>query len=227
MADVVCFGAHPDDVEIGMGATVAGMVRRGLDVVICDLTDGEPTPAGDPETRAREARAAADALGVEERVVLPLRNRELVDDAASRGSVAELIREHHPAIVFSPFPEDAHPDHVACASIVEAARFWAKLTKTDMRGTPHYPPRLYRYYALHLRVSPDPSFVVDATDDMAAKLSALRSYESQFAANPANSGVVDRVELAARYWGGIIGSSYGEPFSAPEQIGVASIETLV
>jgi bacillithiol biosynthesis deacetylase BshB1 len=227
MADVVCFGAHPDDVEIGMGATAAGMARRGLDVVVCDLTDGEPTPAGDPETRAREARTAADALGVEKRLLLPLRNRELLDDAASRRIVAEVIREHRPEIVFCPYPEDAHPDHAACASIVEAARFWAKFTKTDMRGEPHYAARLYRYYALHLRVSPDPSFVVDATDDLAAKLKALACYESQFAANLANSGVVDRVETAARYWGGLIGMSYGEPFSAPEQVGVAAIEALV
>ena len=227
MADVVCFGAHPDDVEIGMGAAVAGMVRRGLDLVVCDLTDGEPTPAGDPETRASEARAAADALGVEERLLLPLKNRELVDAARSRRMVAEVIREHRPGIVFCPYPEDAHPDHAACTSIVEAARFWAKFTKTDMRGEPHYPARLYRYYALHLRVSPDPSFVVDATDDLAAKLAALECYASQFAANPANSGLVDRVETAARYWGGLIGVRYGEPFSAPEQVGVAAIETLV
>ncbi len=227
MADVVCFGAHPDDVEIGMGATVAGMVRRGLEVVVCDLTDGEPTPAGDPETRAQEARAAADALGVGDRRALPLKNRELVDDASSRRSVAEVIREYRPGLVFCPYPMDAHPDHIACAVIVEAARFWAKFTKTEMSGEPHYAARLYRYFALHLRINPDPAFVVDTTDDMPPKLAALACYESQFIANPANSGVLDRVELAARYWGGLIGVRYGEPFSAAEQVGVATVEELV
>jgi bacillithiol biosynthesis deacetylase BshB1 len=227
MTAALCFGAHPDDVEIGMGGTVAGMVRRGLDVVLCDLTDGEPTPKGDPETRAQEAKAAAEVLGARGRVTLPLKNRELFDDAEARRAAAEVIREHRPRIVFCPYPLDAHPDHVAAASIVEAARFWAKLTKTDMSGDPHYPPRLYRYYALHLRATPTPAFVADISEDLAAKVAALGCYESQFAANPANVGVVGLVELAAAYWGRLIGVSAGEPFAAPEHVGVRAIEDLV
>jgi LmbE family N-acetylglucosaminyl deacetylase len=110
---------------------------------------------------------------------------------------------------------------------VEAARFWAKFTKTDMSGEPHYSARLYQYFAMHLRASPDPSFIVDTTDGFPQKLAALSSYGSQFAANPANAGVLERVEVSASYWGGLIGARYGEPFSAPEQLGVAAVEELV
>lgn len=227
MTDVVCVGAHPDDVEIGMGATIAGMTASGMNVAIVDLTDGEPTPVGTRETRLVEADAAARRLGVSERRILDLPNRQLFDTVEARTALAEVFRELRPRIVFAPYPLDAHPDHVAASTIVQAARFWAKLTKTEMRGEPHYPARLYRYMAVHLRLVREPSFVVDVSGELPAKLEALSMYRSQFSANPANAGLIDMMEGVARMWGGMIGTAAGEPFFSDEPVGIRSVDSLV
>jgi N-acetylglucosamine malate deacetylase 1 len=227
VVDVVCVGAHPDDVEIGMGATVAGMVRQGLSVAIVDLTDGEPTPAGTHEARLAEAEAAARVLGVSERRTLTLPNRSLFDTEEARSALAEVFRELRPRVVFGPYPVDAHPDHIAASAIVQAARFWSKLTKTEMAGEPHYPERFYRYMAVHLRLVREPSFVVDVSEDLAAKLEALSMYRSQFFANPANARIIEMMEAVARMWGGTIGTAAGEPFFSDEPVGIRTLNTLV
>lgn len=210
-----------------MGATVAGMVRRGLSVAIVDLTDGEPTPAGTREKRLAEAEAAARVLGVSERRTLALPNRSLFDTEEARTALAEVFRELRPRVVFGPYPLDAHPDHIAASAIVQAARFWAKLTKTAMRGEPHYPAQLYRYMAVHLRLVREPSFVVDVSDDLATKLEALTMYQSQFFANPANTSIIEMMDAAARTWGGMIGTAAGEPFFSDEPVGIRSVDALV
>jgi len=226
MADVVAVGAHPDDVEIGMGATVAKMAREGLDVLLLDLTDGEPTPRGTHETRMAEAAASAKALGVR-RLTLDLPNRELFDSVAARKRVAEVFRAERPRTVFAPYPIDSHPDHIAASAIVEAARFYAKFVKTDMAGEPHHPARLYHYWAVHLRVLEKPSFIVEVGEDLPAKMRALACYESQFAANERNAGVLTWVETQAASWGALISAGAGEPFYAREQIGIRSVADLV
>jgi bacillithiol biosynthesis deacetylase BshB1 len=226
MADVICFGAHPDDVEIGMGATAAKMGHAGLDVLLVDLTDGEPTPRGTHETRMVEAAASADILGAR-RLTLDLPNRELFDTVEARKQVAEVLRAERPRIVFAPYPIDAHPDHIAAAAIVEAARFYAKFVKTDMAGEPHYPAKLYHYWAVHLRVLEKPSFIVDASEDLEAKMGALSAYESQFAANGRNAGILPWVRVQAAAWGALIGVAAGEPFYAREQIGVRDVRDLL
>jgi len=227
VADVICIGAHPDDVEIGMGATVARMVRQGLDVVLVDLTDGEPTPRGTHELRMTEAAGAASALGVASRITLPLVNRELADTIEARRMVAELIREHKPQLLFAPYPIDAHPDHIAASAIVEAARFYSKFVKTDMAGDPHFPARVYNYFAVHLRLVAKPSFVMDVTEDVDAKIAALECYQSQFAAETANARILDWVRSQAATWGALIGTPAGEPFFCREEIGVSDIRDLV
>lgn len=221
MADVVCIGAHPDDVEIGMGGTVATLTARGADVVIVDLTDGEPTPHGTRERRASEAAEAARILGCR-RVTLDLPNRYLFDTKEARIAVAEVLRSERPSVLFVPFAEDAHPDHIAAARIAEAARFYAKLTKTDMAGEPFYPPRMYRYMAVHLRLVREPSFLVDITDALAAKREALGAYASQFGDNPANATMLDHVVATARTWGSMARTEAAEPFFAVEVPAVAS-----
>jgi bacillithiol biosynthesis deacetylase BshB1 len=227
MIDAMCVGAHPDDVEIGMGGTVAGMVRRGLDVAIVDLTDGEPTPHGTRETRMREAAGAAEVLGVTERRTLTQPNRYLMDTVEARKELAQVIRELRPRMLFMPYPQDAHPDHIAASAIAAAARFYAKLTKTDMVGEPHYPARAYQYMAVHLRLVREPTFVVDTSEDMPKKVEALLAYKSQFSVNEANRDVVRMIEQMGRMWGDMIRSAAGEPFFALEPIGIAGPETLV
>ncbi|MCK8114002.1 bacillithiol biosynthesis deacetylase BshB1 [Anaerosoma tenue] len=226
MADIVCVGAHPDDVEIGMGGVAATMARRGADVLIVDLTDGEPTPFGTHERRMVEAAAAASTLGCR-RITLGLTNRRLADGPEARQALAEVLRAERPGIVFAPYPEDAHPDHEAAARIAEAARFYAKLTKSAMAGEPHYPARLYRYMAVHLRLLREPSFLVDVSDTLPLKLEALRRYESQFSDNPANASLLEHVERTARHWGDIARVFAAEPFFSAEPPVVASVSDLV
>ncbi len=219
--DAVCIGAHPDDVEIGMGATIAKMTRGGARVAIVDLTDGEPTPYGSVEVRAAESADAAQVLGAERRT-LTLPNRYLFDTVEARTELAEVLRELRPRILFTPYPVDAHPDHVAAASIALAARFYAKFTKTRMGGEAFFPPRVFRYMAVHQRIIAEPSFIVDVSEELEAKLAALRCYHSQFTANPANTGIIDAMAASAQMWGSLAHVRAGEPFFALEPVALVS-----
>lgn len=226
LCEAMCIGAHPDDVEIGMGGTVAKLVREGARVVIVDLTNGEPTPQGTVERRAVESARAAKVLGVERRT-LSQPNRYLFDTVEARTELAEVMREFKPRTIFIPYAEDAHPDHVAASAIAVAARFYAKFTRTDMTGDPFFPERVYRYMAVHMRVVVEPSFIVDVTDDLPRKLEALAAYESQFSGNPANAGVIDLVAGQAAMWGALGRVGAGEPFFALEPIAIRSVTDLV
>jgi len=223
---VVCVGAHPDDVEIGLGGTIAKMVGAGTEVTIVDLTDGEPTPRGTKEIRAQEALLAAQTLGAS-RVTLDLPNRELADTSEARRKLAEVLREVKPDAMFAPFPEDAHPDHIAASQIAMAARFWSKLSKTDMAGTPHYPSRVYRYSAVHLRIVRAPTFVHDISDHLEIKMKALRSYRSQFELNSDNHWVISAIEESSKMWGGAIGVAAGEPIFCIETAGISDLCSLI
>ncbi len=224
--DAMCIGAHPDDVEIGMGATVAKLVREGKRVVIVDLTNGEPTPHGTPETRAAESAEAARILGAERRT-LSGRNRYLFDSIEARTELAETIREFRPATLFIPFAEDAHPDHVAASQIAVAARFYAKFTKTEMAHEPFFPDRVYRYMAVHQRIVAQPSFIVDVTEDLSVKLEALAAYGSQFSANPANAGIIELMRQQAAMWGALGRVDAGEPFFALEPVTIRSVSDVI
>src|SRR3954469_6258818 len=180
MSSILVFGPHPDDQELGMGGTIAKLVRQGHTVHLVDMTNGEPTPFGSVETRAREATAAAKVLGVG-RTLVGLKNREVQHTIEARHRVAAVIRVHRPDWMFVPFPIDAHPDHVAVTRIAEDARFDAKLTKTDIPGDPCYPKRVIYYFCTHLRMNFTPNFCIDVSDTMERKLEAIACYGSQFA----------------------------------------------
>lgn len=226
MSDIVCIGAHPDDVEIGMGATIAKMVAQGLSVTIVDLTDGEPTPFGSRELRLAESLEAAALLGAS-RITMDFPNRELYDTVEARYQLAEVLRELRPKRMFVPYPSDAHPDHVAASDICLAARFWAKFTKTTMRGAPFYPPSVYRYKAVHLRLVQQPSFIHDVTGFLDVKMEALRSYKSQFESSPSNRSALDHIENGAKMWGSFIGVEVGEPFYGIESVGLRDIACVI
>jgi LmbE family N-acetylglucosaminyl deacetylase len=119
-------------------------------------------------------------------------------------------------MLFVPYALDAHPDHIAASQIALAARFYSKFTKTHMTGEPFYPPRVFRYMAVHMRVVAEPSFVVECADFLPKKLEALGAYESQFSANPANTGIIGMMEQSARMWGSLANVEAAEPFFALE-----------
>lgn len=226
MARILVFGPHPDDQELGMGGTIARMAQSGHDVVLVDMTDGEPTPHGDPETRARESQAAAAVLGVR-RVQVGLTNRCVEHTIEARHAVAGMIRKHQADVLFVPYPEDAHPDHRAVTRIVEDARFDAKLTKIDLPGEPIYPRWLLHYYCTHLRIVPQPSFLMDISGYEDVKRQSILAYESQFVIPEKNRQIVDWLEAAGQYFGSRIGVASAEPFYAAEPLGLDDVSALV
>jgi len=223
--DVLIVAPHPDDAEISVGGTILRCLADGMRVGIIDLTDGEPTPNGTPEKRAAETEAATEALGIQWRANLGLPNRSLQNTLEARRLLAGVIRITRPHILLAPYWEDAHPDHVAASQLADAARFWAKLSRTDFPGEPHHPRFIFYYWSIHLRTHPQPAFVVDVSESIDRKMDAVGCYESQMQAgrNDEHPTVLDDIRDRARYWGWSIGTSYGEPFAAREEIGLPSL----
>lgn len=226
MANVLVVGPHPDDQELGMGGTVARLAKQGHDVLLLDMTNGEPTPLGSVEQRTKEWTKAAEILGVKRRL-LGLKNREVQHTIEARHKAAGVIREHQAQIIFVPYYEDAHPDHVAVTRIIEDARFDAKLTKIDLPGSPIYPKWLIYYYCTHLRMVANPTFCLDVTEEIETKIKAIEAYESQFVWAEKNRAVVTWVKEMNGYMGSRIGVRYAEPFFTREPLGLGSLEGLV
>jgi bacillithiol biosynthesis deacetylase BshB1 len=223
---ILAIGPHPDDVEIGMGGTILALHAQGHAVTVCDLTNGEPTPVGTPERRAREAAEAARILGIP-RTTLEMPNRALADTVDNRMRVAEVIRRVRPDVLFVPYWVDAHPDHVAAATLCEAARFYAKLTKTTIPGDPFWPRRVLHFFSTHYRVHPSISFIFDISGHMERKLDAVRSYVSQFGPERGNETFFDELRVWNRYFGNLIDRDYGEPFACREEVGLSGLDQFI
>ena len=228
MLDVLIVSPHPDDAELGMAGAILKFKSEGWSVGVLDLTSGEPTPFGSVETRARETAAATEILGLDWRGNLGLPNRTLEPTMEARAKLAGVFRQTRPRWIFAPYWIDAHPDHVAAAELIEAARFWSKLSKTDIPGEPHYPERMYHYYCVHLRQIPQPAFILDISDQWEQKLAAIKCYHSQFAEGrpPDPPTFYDRLRDQAATWGWALGARYGEPFTCREPIGLTSMRCL-
>jgi N-acetylglucosamine malate deacetylase 1 len=226
--DYLVIAPHPDDAELGVGGTMLGLKAQGATVGVLDLTNGEPTPHGSPEIRQRETDAATALLGLDWRGNLGLPNRSLLADLESRARLAGVLRQQRPRVLFAPYWDDAHPDHVSASALVDAARFWAKLTKTDLPGEPHYPQRIIYYFSVHLRLHPKPSFVLDISSYIDRKMEVLRCYHSQFLAGRPTTPptLLDDLRDRARYWGWAVGVGYGEPFVCREEIGLRGLRDL-
>ena len=229
MLDALIVAPHPDDAELGAGGLILRLKADGWRVGVLDLTDGEPTPHGSIELRAEETRKATEVLGLDWRENLGLPNRSLQPTLEARHQVAGVIRATRPRILFAPYWVDAHPDHVAATALSEDARFWAKLTKSDLPGDPHHPQRIYHYYCVHLRQTIDPGFILDISEHWDKKLAAISCYHSQFVAGRPTTPptFLDQLRDEAAYWGKLVGVPYGEPFTCREPIGLRSLNDLV
>jgi N-acetylglucosamine malate deacetylase 1 len=226
MANILVVGPHPDDQELGMGGSIIRLAKQGHDVLVLDVTNGEPTPYGSLPEREKEWTDAAKIMGVKRRL-LGLKNREVQHTLAARHQMAGVIREHQAQIVFLPFFEDAHPDHRAVTRIVEDARFDAKLTKIDLPGEPIYPKWLIYYYCTHLRWVANPSFCLDISAEMDDKERAIKAYHTQFVVPEKNRRVVEFVREMNGYMGSRIGVRYAEPFYTKEPLGLGALDGLV
>lgn len=227
--DVLVVAPHPDDAEIGVGGTILACRQQGLRVGVVDLTTGEPTPHGSLERRSNETNAATEALGLDWRANLGLPNRSLQADLESRRELASVFRLTRPKMIFAPYWEDAHPDHVVASRLADDARFWSKLSKSDMPGEPYWPPKMLYFFSIHLRIHPKPAFVFDITPHIDQKMAAIRSYDSQFITGREQvfPTPLDDIRDRARYWGWTIGKSFAEPFACREEIGLSDLKVLL
>lgn len=227
MSNILAIGAHPDDVELGMGATISKLVRLGHQVSIIDLTDGEPTPCGSSEKRKAESFESAKILGVSQRITLNLPNRYLEDTIEARVELAGYIRRIKPEIIFCHFGIDKHPDHIAASKLTESAAFYSKFTRTQIPEQPWEVEKIYYFYAIHFRLNINPSFIIDVSDDFHKKMEVLHTYKSQFIENKKSSFVFDYLRTQGEYFGRLIKRDYGEPFASRENIGINNIVDLL
>lgn len=227
--DVLVIAPHPDDAEISVGGTILTCRNLGMRVGVLELTSGEPTPYGSLATRQQETDAATRVLDLTWRNNLGLPNRKLQADLDSRWRLAAVFRRTRPGIILAPYPEDVHPDHVAASQLVDDARFWSKLTRSDLPGEAYWPPKLYHFWSIHLRVHPQPAFVMDISSFIDRKMEAVRCYHSQLVEQRSREHptVLDDIRDRARYWGWTIHAAYGEPFACRESIGVTDLRGLL
>lgn len=228
--DVIAVGAHPDDVEIGCGGTLARLVQQGYRVGIVDLTDGEPTPGSpSPEVRLSEAREAARILGVHVREILDFPNRRLFDGFEPRVALAKLFRKYRPQIVLgiADRTPTASPDHWQARQIIDAAVFYSRLTKWDDTFG-HLPVHIVSkqaWYPLGLQTLHLPQgggqVVVDISETLSLKLDAIRAYQTQFP--PSKERVYRMVESQAMLYGTSAGYRAGEVFVTATTFGVGDL----
>ena len=232
--DMIAVGAHPDDVEIAIGGTVASLARQGYRVGIVDLTDGEPTPGSPgPEVRLEEARVAAEILGATVRVTLDLPNRRLFDCFEARVELAKVFRRYRPRLVLGIAGKTpmASPDHWQASQITDAGIFYSRLSKWDDQfdGLPVHVIEKQLWYPLGLRSLEPPggsgSFVVDISETIDLKLQSVRAYRTQFP--PEKDRVFRLVEGQNRYLGSSAGFEAGELLICPTPLGVTDVMRAV
>ena len=198
-------------------------------VGVVELTSGEPTPHGNVATRRLETATATEILDLTWRGNLNLPNRSLQPTLEARRKLAEVFRRTRPRIILAPYWQDAHPDHVAASSLCDDARFWSKLSRSDLDGDPYWPPTLLHFFSIHLRIHPAASIVVDVSPFIETKMDAVKAYHSQLiqGRSPEHPTVVDDIRDRTRYWGWTIGKAYAEPLLNREQVGIRSLNDVL
>jgi len=237
--DILVFGAHPDDAELGAGATIAKEVSKGKKVGIVDLTRGELGTRGSAEIRDKEAAKAAEILGVSVRENMEFADGFFVNDKEHQLELIKIIRKYRPEIVLCNAIEDRHIDHARGSKLVSDACFLSGLMKIDtkMDGDDTWQdawrPKLVYHYIQWKSLEPD--FIVDVTGFIEKKTEAIMAYSSQFydpnsdePETPISSkNFTDSVNYRARDLGRIIGVEHAEGFTVERYLGVDSLEDLI
>ena len=225
--DLLVFGPHPDDIEIGAGGTIARHAAEGLTVGLCDLTGGEMGSNGSVEERVKEADAAGRELGAAWRVNLGWPDRRIGKDPAHLDEAVGFIRMHQPRVVAAPYWSDRHPDHGAASAVIAEAVFNSGLRRYGAEGAP-WKPDWICYYFINDSVSP--SFLVDVSDQYDRKRRALDCHSSQFRQAP--GGVDTRlnsplfrqlIESRDAQFGALAGVRWAEGFVVREPVLRASL----
>jgi bacillithiol biosynthesis deacetylase BshB1 len=234
--DILAFGAHPDDVELGCGGTLAKEIASGRKVGIIDLTRGELGTRGSAEIRDYEAAAAAEILGVSIRENLNMRDGFFLNDEEHQLAIIRMIRKYRPEIVLCNAIDDRHIDHGKGSKLVSDACFLSGLRKVETHydGKPQeaWRPKNVYHYIQWKNLKPD--FVVDITGYNDKKVEAILAYSSQFynpnASEPetpiATKNFLDSLSYRAQDLGRLIGTDYGEGFTAERPVAVNSLNDL-
>lgn len=238
--DIVAFTAHPDDVELNCSGTLAAAAARGWKAGVVDFSRGELGTRGTPEIRAREAAAAAEALGLTCRINLGLPDGHLRDDDETRALIVHLLRTMRPRVVIAPPLVDHHADHMAVAEAMRRSFYLAGVAKYGESGStaaadkalgPWRPRALLHYTGSQITT---PALVVDITKVYEKRKKALLCFASQFyqegseelPTRIAHPDFFDALEGRARHYGALIGAKYGEAYTTPEPIAVTDLVSL-
>lgn len=234
--DILAFGAHPDDVELGCGATIAKEIANGKKVGIIDLTKGELGTRGTAKTRAVESSEASKILGVEVRENLEFSDGFFVNDKQHQLEIIKIIRKYQPEIVICNAVDDRHIDHGKGSKLVSDACFLSGLLKikTSIDNNPqkHWRPKQVYHYIQWKNLEPD--FVVDVSDFIDLKMKAVLAYKTQFydatskePETPISSkNFTDSIKYRARDLGRLVGVEYAEGFTVERYVAVDSLFDL-
>lgn len=230
--DILAIGAHPDDVELGCGGTLAKEIRNGKTVGILDLTKGELGTRGTDETRRVEANDAKDILGVAVRENLGIADGFFLNDKENQLKIVDVIRKYQPDIILSNAPHDRHPDHGKGSDLVNTAIFLSGLPKIE-NGLAAWRPKKHFHYIQWLPL--EPHFVVDISGFIDTKVEACMAYKTQFfdpnSSEPqtpiSSKNFTDSIRYRAYDLGRLIGTEAGEGFISRSYIGVNNLDSLI
>ncbi len=235
--DIVAFGAHPDDVELGCGATIAKEVSLGKKVAVVDLTRGELGTRGSAEIRDEEAARAAVVLGLSARENLRFRDGFFKNDEAHQLEVIKMIRKYKPEIVLCNAIDDRHIDHGKGSRLVSDACFLSGLRRieTTYEGAPQeaWRPKVVYHYIQWKTIEPD--FVVDVSGFIDQKMEAVLAYRTQFYDTNSKEPVtpitsktfLDSIKYRAEDLGRLIGTDFAEGFTVERHLAVNSLDNLM
>lgn len=231
--DILAVGAHPDDVELCVGGTLALQARAGCKIGILHLTSGEAGTRGTRDQRRREAEKAAEVLGAEHVEFLDFGDGSLRHGAEEEDALIECIRRLRPEIVLGPAPIDRHPDHTRAHLLLRDAAFYAGLTRRGA-GEPHRPGAVFSFMQ-HYQF--EPAFLVDVSETWDVKIEALKAYESQLYSPDRDDDGPETKVSSPEFWAAIegrgahfglmINAAYAEPFWSPSPLAVADVMSLL
>lgn len=234
--DILAFGAHPDDVEISAGGTLAYQSSLGHSCGIIDLTKGDLGTRGTPEIRMKEAADAGEILGVKTRENLGFKDGFFLNDSDHQMEIIKMIRKYQPEILISNAPTDRHPDHGKGSELVKIASFLSGLRRieTKLNGEIQQPyrPRLILQYIQFQNLSPQ--IILNIGDKMDVKMKSIMAYKSQFYDPNSNEpktvisseNFMESLRYRSRDMGRLIGVDYAEGFLSPQDIGTDDIMNL-
>ncbi|MCX7649611.1 MAG: bacillithiol biosynthesis deacetylase BshB1 [Flavobacteriales bacterium] len=231
--DILAFGAHPDDVELGCGGTLAQEIQNGLKVAVCELSAGEAGTRGTPEIRREESVRAAEILGLSARVQLDFPDGLIREGEVSLKKIIEIIRIFKPRIVIANAPRDRHPDHGHAAHLVRDAAFLAGLSRLETGSAPHRPAVVLHYIQFY-DLQPQLYISVDS-DAWKVKMESIKAHKSQFydpqSKEPetliSKPDFLDFVESRGRNYGLLCGTYYAEGFLAERPPSVSRLSYLL